>query len=62
MAKKTKKITEQDKLKYEIATELGLSAKVDNGGWAELTSAETGRIGGIISGRHRKNKAFNKRG
>lgn len=55
--KKKKKVTEQDRVKYQIAKELGLSSKVDQGGWAELTSAETGRIGGIMSGRRRKKKS-----
>lgn len=55
MAKKIKKITQADKMKYEIAQELGLSQKVDENGWAYLTAAETGRIGGIMSGRNRKN-------
>jgi hypothetical protein len=56
MPTKKKKETEQDRIKYQIAKELGLSSKVDQGGWAELTSAETGRIGGIMSGRRRKKK------
>lgn len=40
-----------DRLKYEIAEELGLLEKVREGGWKALSSKETGRIGGIISRR-----------
>lgn len=58
MAKKKKRISQTDIMKYEIAKELGLSDKVDSSGWAELTAAETGRIGGIISGRKRKQKTY----
>lgn len=54
--KKNKKPTMDDILKYEIATELGLSSKVDSIGWAGLTAAETGKIGGILSSRKRKAK------
>lgn len=55
--KKEKKISREDilqmeskeKLKYEVAEELGLLDKVLEQGWRSLTSKETGRIGGIIS-------------
>ena len=43
------KMEEEEKLKYEIAEELGLLDKVLEGGWRALTSKETGRIGGLIS-------------
>ncbi|MGE5543317.1 MAG: small, acid-soluble spore protein, alpha/beta type, partial [Bacillota bacterium] len=36
-----------DDLKIEVARELGLMGKVRRQGWAELTAAESGRIGGI---------------
>lgn len=63
--KKTKKIRPEDiqnmeaeeKLKYEIAEELGLLDKVLEGGWRSLSSKETGRIGGIIS---KKRKDYQK--
>ena len=42
---------EKEKLKYEIAEELGLLEKVLDGGWKSLTSKETGRIGGIMTKR-----------
>ncbi|HHV60119.1 MAG TPA: small, acid-soluble spore protein, alpha/beta type [Clostridiaceae bacterium] len=40
-----------EKLKYEIAAELGLSEKVKKYGWKSLTPKETGRIGGLITKR-----------
>lgn len=46
-------LTEDEKLreeiKYEIASELGLSEKVSKYGWGGLTAEETGRIGGIMT-------------
>ncbi len=39
------------KLKYEIASELGLFEKVRQSGWKSLTAKETGRIGGLITKR-----------
>lgn len=48
------KMEPQEKVKYEIAEELGLLDKVLEGGWKNLTSKETGRIGGLIT---RKKKA-----
>lgn len=37
--------------KAEIAKELGLWDKVQASGWASLTAAESGRLGGVLSGR-----------
>jgi len=56
---KTKKIDfnniePEEKLKYEIAEELGLLDKVKAGGWKSLTSKETGRIGGLITKKKRE--------
>ena len=42
---------EIEKLKYEIAEELGLLDKVKEEGWKSLTSKETGRIGGLMTKR-----------
>ena len=39
------KLEPHDRLKYEIAEELGLLDKVREGGWKALSSRETGRIG-----------------
>lgn len=52
MAKK-KELTPEEKMKYEIAEELGLLDKVMTEGWKSLTSKETGRIGGLVSKRRR---------
>ncbi len=41
-------------VKYEIAEELGLIDKVKKLGWGGLTAKETGRIGGLISVRRKK--------
>lgn len=41
----------REKMKYEIADELGLSDKVNALGWGGLTAEETGRIGGIMTKR-----------
>ena len=46
----------EDKLKFEIATELGLDQKVIAGGWRSLTAKESGRIGGLITKRKRELK------
>ncbi len=43
-----------EKLKYEIATELGLLDKVMNYGWKSLSAKETGRIGGIMTNRKKQ--------
>ncbi|GLC28720.1 alpha/beta-type small acid-soluble spore protein [Clostridium omnivorum] len=53
--KSNKELTEiekvREKIKYEIADELGLRDKVDKYGWSGLTAEETGRIGGIMTKR-----------
>ena len=46
----------REKIKYEIADELGLKDKVDEYGWAGLTAEETGRIGGIMTKRKKELK------
>ena len=44
----------REKIKYEIAEELGLTDKVNNCGWGGLTAEETGRIGGIMTKRKKE--------
>lgn len=63
MAKKKKEepfdpnnLSPEELLKYEIATELGLSEKVLQYGWRSLTSKESGRIGGLVTKRKRELK------
>lgn len=55
MAKKKKivltELEPEEKLKYEIAEELGLLDQVMQNGWESLSSRETGRIGGIVKKR-----------
>lgn len=46
----------REKIKYEIAAELGLQDKVDNLGWSGLTAEETGRIGGLMTKRKKAMK------
>ncbi len=48
---KKKEPTARDLLKFEVARELGLWDKIEKYGWAELTAAESGRIGGIMTRR-----------
>lgn len=55
------KLEPHDRLKYEIAEELGLLDKVREGGWKAPSSRETGRIGGMIS-RRRKAREKEERG
>ena len=47
-------ITQEEKLKYEIAEELGLLDKVLSEGWRSLSAKETGRIGGLIARKKRE--------
>ncbi len=49
MSSQKKKTDLNEKLKYEIAEELGLLDRVLEGGWRSLTSKETGKIGGLIT-------------
>ena len=44
----------EEKMKYEVAEELGLLDRVLSEGWKSLTSKETGRIGGIITKKKRE--------
>lgn len=47
-------LKEEEKLKYEIATELGYMDKVMKTGWKSLSAKESGRIGGIMTKRRRE--------
>ena len=42
-------LSPEEKLKYEIAGELGLLDKVLSDGWKALSAKETGRIGGLMT-------------
>lgn len=58
MEKKEKKKKEDplEKVKMEIAMELGFWDKVEKDGWKSLTSKESGKMGGIISRLKREGK------
>lgn len=61
MSGKEKKIdlenlTPEEKMKYEIADELGLLDRVMKNGWKTLSAKETGRIGGLMTKRRREKK------
>lgn len=47
-------MNETERLKYEVADELGLTERLLRVGWAGLTAGETGRIGGIVARRLRE--------
>ena len=49
-----KNLTGEEKIKYEIAEELGLLNKVLEDGWRTLSAKETGRIGGLMTKRRRE--------
>lgn len=49
--KKPKEPTPYERVKLAVAEDLGLGEKVREVGWAGLTAAETGRIGGLITRR-----------
>ena len=50
----TKEEIQREKIKYEIAEELGLKDKVDSLGWGGLTAEDTWRIGGIMTKRKKE--------
>lgn len=50
------KLPYEERIKYEVAEEIGLLDKVREGGWKALSSKETGKIGGLVS-RKRKEKS-----
>lgn len=47
-------LTEDEKMKYEVAEELGLLDRVLRDGWRSLSSKETGKIGGLVTKRRRE--------
>ena len=44
-------LPEEERIKYEIAEELGILDKVLENGCKSLSAKETGRIGGLMTGR-----------
>ncbi|HHV15616.1 MAG TPA: small, acid-soluble spore protein, alpha/beta type [Gelria sp.] len=51
--KKSKPLDEKEKLKLEIARELGILEQVENEGWGSLNNAMCGKVGGLMSKRLR---------
>ncbi|MCL4464025.1 MAG: alpha/beta-type small acid-soluble spore protein [Firmicutes bacterium] len=51
--KMTARELELEKIKLEIAEELGFGERVRANGWGDMTARETGRVGGIMSRRLR---------
>jgi len=49
-------LTQDQKMKLEIASELGLLEQVQRDGWKSLSSKETGRIGGLMTKKKREIK------
>lgn len=47
-------LPELERMKYEVAKELGLLEAVREKGWKGLSSKETGKIGGIVAKRRKK--------
>ena len=45
-----------ERLKYETAAELGLLDQLKKSGWKSLSASETGRLGGIMNRKIRKQK------
>ena len=44
----------QERMKYEIAEELGLLDKVLESGWRSLSAKETGKVGGMMTSRKKQ--------
>lgn len=51
-----KPVTHQERLKYEITAQIGLLPRVLEVGWAGLTPAQSGRIGGLVARRLREER------
>lgn len=50
-------LSEEEKLKLEIAEEIGVFDKVMTTGWRSLSAKESGRIGGLLARRRKAEKA-----
>ena len=47
-------LSQEERWKYEVARELGLLPKLKSVGWAGLSTAESGRIGGVVGAKKRR--------
>lgn len=52
-----RRLPDAQRMKYEIAEELGVMDKVRAEGWKSLTSRESGKIGGILRHRLKNNRS-----
>ena len=50
------KLSQAEKLKYEIADEMGVLDKVIKDGWKSLSAKETGRNGGLMTKKKKHKK------
>jgi hypothetical protein len=51
------RLTAEEKLKLEIAEEIGVYDKVMTAGWRSLSAKESGRIGGLLARRKKAERA-----
>ncbi|MBR1584564.1 MAG: small, acid-soluble spore protein, alpha/beta type [Clostridia bacterium] len=49
-------LSQEERCKYEVARELGLLPKLEQVGWAGLSTAESGRVGGLVGARLRQRR------
>ena len=49
-------LSPEERLKYEVAQEMGLTPKLLRVGWAGLSAAESGRVGGLVGARLRQRR------
>ena len=49
-------LSNEERMKYEVAKELGLYDKVLKEGWRSLSAKETGRIGGLMTKKKKHKK------
>ena len=52
--------SKEERMKYEAARELGLMDKLKSVGWAGLSAAESGRVGGLVGAKKRRLNQQNK--
>jgi len=53
---RTKIFYTKDILKLELAEQLGYKEKINLYGWGELTSVESGKLGGMVNGYMKKHQ------
>ena len=51
-------LSENEMMKYEIARELGVLDQVLENGWKSLSAKDTGRIGGMMTGKKKRKTEF----